>query len=81
MTYPEATHGWNQSSQSFFTEIGCKGRGCINRNLFNKEVTEASTKDIVRFLSDKTATGSTVTSAPGPSACCPEFSLPLKGAL
>jgi uncharacterized protein len=53
VSYPDATHGWNQASQSFFTETACKGHGCMNRNVFNKDVTEASTKDIVRFFAAK----------------------------
>jgi uncharacterized protein len=50
VTYPDATHGWNQASQSFFTETACKGHGCMNRNVFNKDVSEGSTKDIVQFF-------------------------------
>ncbi len=53
VTYAGATHGWNQSSQSFFTEVGCKGRGCMNRNVFNKDVTEANTKEVVQFFATK----------------------------
>jgi uncharacterized protein len=53
VSYPEATHGWNQRSQSFFSETACKGRGCMNRNVFDSGVTEANTADVVRFFSAK----------------------------
>lgn len=49
--YPDATHGWDQPSASFFERIACKGRGCTNRNVANPDVTAKSIAALVDFLS------------------------------
>jgi uncharacterized protein len=49
--YPEATHGWDQPSATFFEKAGCKGRGCMNHNVANPAVTAKSIVDLVEFMS------------------------------
>ena len=49
--YPDATHGWDQPSASFFEKIACKGRGCMNRNVANSAVTAKSIADLAEFMS------------------------------
>lgn len=49
--YPEATHGWDQPSASFYEKLACKGRGCVNRNVANPAVTARSIADLVAFVS------------------------------
>jgi len=51
--YPEATHGWNQKTQSFFERMACKGRGCQNNNVNNPEVTARSLLDLTSYFSAK----------------------------
>ena len=53
ITYADATHGWNQASESFYARTACKGRGCKNSNINNPTVTALSTGDIVRFFASK----------------------------
>lgn len=53
VTYMDATHGWNQSSTSFYTSSGCKGKGCFNKNVNNPSVTAQNTEDVLKFFSEK----------------------------
>lgn len=53
ITYADATHGWNQASESFYARTACKGRGCKNNNVNNPAVTALSTADIVKFFVSK----------------------------
>ena len=53
ITYADATHGWNQASESFYAHTACKGRGCKNNNVNNPAVTALSTSDIVKFFLSK----------------------------
>lgn len=49
--YPDATHGWDQRKSAFFFEkIACKGRGCNNNNQPSREITEASFRDVIEFM-------------------------------
>jgi dienelactone hydrolase len=48
--YPEATHAWDQSSASFYDARACKGRGCVNSNESNPEVTRKSIADLLDFF-------------------------------
>ena len=48
--YPDATHAWDQRSASFYEPSACKGRGCVNTNESNPEVTRQSVKDLVDFF-------------------------------
>ena len=49
--YPDATHGWDQPSATFFEKLACKGRGCTNRNIANGAQTQRSISDLVEFVS------------------------------
>lgn len=50
--YPNATHGWDQrKSANFYEKLACKGRGCINSNQPNSEITQISIKDLIDFMS------------------------------
>ncbi len=51
MVYPEATHGWDQHTATFYERLACKGRGCTNRNVANPTVTAKGIADLVTFLS------------------------------
>jgi dienelactone hydrolase len=48
--YPEATHGWDQASAKFFEPIACKGRGCINTNEANADITRQGIADLTAFF-------------------------------
>lgn len=48
--YPEATHGWDQKSVTFYEKLACKGRGCNNSNEANPEVTRQSINDLVEYF-------------------------------
>ena len=50
VSYPDATHGWNQASQSFYAEAACKGKGCINRNVRDAAISEQNIRDVVSFF-------------------------------
>ncbi len=52
VVYPDATHGWDQPSNSFFARVACKGRGCTNRNVANPAVTEQSVAELVKFVGE-----------------------------
>lgn len=50
--YEGATHGWDHGRTYSFDAWGaCKGRGCINTNEWNPEVTEQGYKDLLQFFS------------------------------
>ena len=49
--YPNATHGWDQPSATFFEKLACKGRGCLNRNVADGAITSRSITDLVEFMS------------------------------
>lgn len=51
--YKEATHGWNQTTQSFYERMACKGRGCLNRNVNNPEITARSLTEVTAFFVSK----------------------------
>jgi dienelactone hydrolase len=51
VVYPDATHGWDQPTASFYEPLGCKGRGCMNRNMADKEITAKSIQALIDFLS------------------------------
>lgn len=48
--YPQATHGWDQRSATFFDRNACKGRGCTNTNEANPEITRQGIKDLIDFF-------------------------------
>jgi dienelactone hydrolase len=48
--YPEATHGWDQRSATFYENSACKGKGCWNHNDSNADVTRRSIADLVDFF-------------------------------
>jgi dienelactone hydrolase len=50
LVYPDATHGWNQQSSSFFVRGACKNKGCTNNNVNNPEVSTKNNEDVVRFF-------------------------------
>lgn len=50
--YQGATHGWDQASQSFMEPVACKGKGCVNNNVHNPEVTARAKEDLLKFLND-----------------------------
>ncbi len=50
--YQGATHGWDQETATFFEPIACKGKGCINHNVNNPEVTSRAKKDLLQFLNE-----------------------------
>ena len=51
MLYPNATHGWDHGrTYSFQTGAGCKGRGCVNTNRSNPEITKQGYEDILDFF-------------------------------
>ena len=50
--YQGATHGWDQVSQSFMEPVACKGKGCVNNNVHNPEVTARAKEDLLKFLKD-----------------------------
>lgn len=50
-TYPGATHGWDHGmTYSFPESVACKGRGCVNTNRFNPQVTSRAKQDLLEFL-------------------------------
>jgi dienelactone hydrolase len=49
--YENATHGWDQKSKNFYEPVACKGKGCRNNNVYNKEITEKGIEDAFKFLS------------------------------
>lgn len=49
--YPDATHGWDQPSASFFEKLACKGRGCMNRNVADAALTQKSIAELIEFVS------------------------------
>lgn len=53
VVYPEATHGWDQNSAVFYEPVGCKGRGCTNRNIYNRSVVEEAKTELLRFFSEQ----------------------------
>lgn len=53
--YPEATHGWDQKSASFQERAACKGRGCVNTNEANPQITRQSIADLVAFFRETLA--------------------------
>jgi dienelactone hydrolase len=48
--YPEATHGWDQQSATFYAKFACKGRGCTNHNESNPKLAQQSVSDLVVFF-------------------------------
>ncbi len=49
--YPKATHGWDHGkTYSFQTWSACKGKGCINTNQSNPNVTSEGYKDVLEFF-------------------------------
>ena len=49
--YPGATHGWDHGrTYSFETSGACKGRGCVNTNRSNPEVTRQGYQDVLNFF-------------------------------
>jgi len=49
--YPGATHGWDHGrTYSFETAAGCKGRGCVNTNRSNPDVTRQGYQDVLNFF-------------------------------
>lgn len=48
--YPEATHGWDQQSKTFYEKLACKGRGCTNSNEANSKITEQSVNDLTEYF-------------------------------
>lgn len=49
----KATHGWDQQKTvTFFEKAACKGKGCVNTNRFDPEVTERVKKDLLRFIEE-----------------------------
>lgn len=57
LVYPDATHGWNQQSRSFFVRGACKGRGCVNHNVNNPAVSARNNEDVVQFFLTKMVEG------------------------
>lgn len=55
LVYPDATHGWNQQSRSFFVRGACKNKGCTNHNVNNPEVSAKNNADVVHFFLSKLA--------------------------
>jgi dienelactone hydrolase len=46
-----ATHGWDHGrTYSFFEDIACKGKGCVNRNVSNPEITQRGIEEMIAFL-------------------------------
>jgi dienelactone hydrolase len=49
--YSGATHGWDHGrTYSFETAAACKGRGCVNTNRSNPEVTRQGYQDVLNFF-------------------------------
>ncbi len=48
--YPEATHGWDQQSATFYDRNACNGRGCTNSNEANPTVTRQGISDLIEFF-------------------------------
>jgi dienelactone hydrolase len=53
LVYPDATHGWNQQSSSFYVRGACKNKGCTNYNTNNPKVSEKNNQDVVLFFMSK----------------------------
>lgn len=52
--YPGATHGWDHGkTYSFQTWAACKGKGCVNTNQSNPNVTAAGYKDVLEFFNSQ----------------------------
>lgn len=46
-----ATHGWDHGrTYSFFEPVACKGKGCENRNVSNREITQRGIEEMIAFL-------------------------------
>jgi uncharacterized protein len=49
--FPNATHGWDHETvETFFDPRACKGRGCLNTNIPDKDVTQVGLVDYINFL-------------------------------
>jgi uncharacterized protein len=63
--YPEATHGWDQKSASFYERGACKGHGCWNHNEANPEVTRQGIRELVEFFTRTLGSPSGPNASPG----------------
>jgi len=68
IVYPEATHGWNQQSRSFYVKGACKGKGCVNHNVNNPAVSAKNNDEVVQFFLAKLGSNTT------PGQACPSNS-------
>ena len=47
-----ATHGWDHGrTYSFHEAVACKGRGCVNNNVFQPDITQKGIEEMLEFLS------------------------------
>jgi dienelactone hydrolase len=49
--FPDATHGWDHlAGGTFYDPRACKGKGCMNTNIIDEEVTKEGISDLIDFL-------------------------------
>jgi dienelactone hydrolase len=49
--FPNATHGWDHIvSANFYDHRACKGRGCMNTNIVDAEITKEGITDLIEFF-------------------------------
>ena len=48
--YPEATHGWDQKSATFYEKLACKGHGCTNVNEANPVITQQGINALIEYF-------------------------------